>query len=336
MLDTSTGRLGTSDPDGTAFRPLPGPAFPANFAASTADGRQVVVGGTQVTDVAASGVTPRPAPLSASGDWLAATQPWADGNKRVVLTSTGPGQVGDLESVDADGGTPHDLGAEAGGAAADPTRDGAVVAVQGGTEVNLGPYVQRDTSRVELRWWKARHRSAVLATTAELARAAGLPAGQPYAVSPLFSPDGRYVALSLERLVAGGSPAGSAGQALVVTDRSGKVLGSSISYTSIQPVWSHDSRQVAYPSDGGLTLLTVKGKTVETRTISAQVLGTACLFSPGDDYLLCDDPQSGDRSIVRLADGHVDQVHHDQKGVAIVWLSDAVPDSATTPSGVGT
>jgi hypothetical protein len=294
------------------------------------------VGGTKVVDIGASGVTPRPAPLSATGDWLAAPQPWADGGTRVVLTSTGPGDVGGLESVGPDGGSPHDLGANAGGAAADPTRDGAVVAVEGGTEVNLGPYTQRNTSRVELRWWQGRDRSSVLATTADLVHAAGLPPDQPYAVSPLFSPDGQHLALSLERLVAGGSPAGSAGQALVVTDRSGKVLGSSISYTSLQPVWSHDSKQVAYPTDGGLTLLPVHGTKAEVRTISAQVLGVACLFSAADDYLLCEDPQSGDRSIVRLADGQVDQVHHDPAHRVIAWLSAAPPAASATLSGGST
>jgi hypothetical protein len=72
------------------------------------------------------------------------------------------------------------------------------------------------------------------------------------------------------------------------------------------------------------------------RTISAQVLGVACLFSAADDYLLCEDPQSGDRSIVRLADGQVDQVHHDPAHRVIAWLSAAPPAASATLSGGST
>ncbi|MDN5794182.1 MAG: hypothetical protein L0H79_00345 [Intrasporangium sp.] len=328
VFDSSSGRLATAAPDGSRFRLLPGPAYPANYATVSPDGQHAVVGGVQVVDI---GVAGRERPLlDATGDSTAVPQPWADGGKRLVLMGTGASSMlGGIETVDLDGGSAHKLGGDAGGVAGDPSRDGAVVAVQGGTEVNLGPYTERDTSRVELRWWKDQHQ--VLATTADLVRATELPKGKPYAVWPLVAPDGQHIVLTVDGLVPNTSAA-SARHALVIIDRSGTIAATRTSYTSIEPVWTHDSRQVAYLDDGGVTLLQLTGSQVKARTITAQVLGTSCLFSPAGDHLLCDDVQTGDRSIIRLSDDHVDQAHHDPKRVAVAWLS----GTAVTPTGSGT
>lgn len=328
VFDSSTGRFGTAAPDGSQFRPLPGQAFPGDTVQASPDGRQVMLTPSQVVDLGSRGAIVRP-PLNLSNS-DPALLPFADGGQRIVLITTGGTEIGAVETVDPGGGSPHDLGTDAGAAAGDPTRDGAAVAVQGNTDVNLGQYTQRNTSRVELRWWKG-HRT-VLATTAALVRAARLKQNVPYAVWPVIAPDGRHVALTLDALEATPNPA-SAGHALVVTDLSGRVISSQSSYTSIQPLWSPNSRQVAYTGGDGVTLLTLTGNHAATRTLAAQVADRACLFSPAGDYLLCDDLLSGDRTVIGLPGGHLDQVHHDPTHIALAWRP---TPALTLPTGGGT
>lgn len=323
VLDTSTGRLAAAHPDGSGFRLLPGPAYPANDAAASPNGLQAVVGGVQVVDVGSERARPL---LDPTGKSSAVLQPWADGGTRVVLIATPAGPVeGAIESVDLDGGSRHSLGADAGGAAGDPTRDGAVVAVQGSTEVNLGPYTERDTSRIELRWWQGHH--DVLATTTALVKAAGLPTGKPYAVWPVVAPDGQHIALTVDGLVPNSSTA-SARHALVIVDRAGTVVTTRTSYAFVLPVWSPDSKQVAYPDGSGITRLIIFGSKVAASSVTVPGVGSSCLFSPTGDDLLCDDRQTGDRTIIGLSDGHVDQVHHDPQHVALAWVS-SVPGGAS-------
>jgi hypothetical protein len=333
VLDTSTGRLGAARPNGSGFAPFAGPAFPASNAVASADGRHVVVGNTQVVDLdAQQGVQVRPTPLS-NGNDFAGLQPFADHDTRVVLLSAPPSTPGGVWTVDLDGGSRHSLGGDAWAAVGDPVRDGTIVAVQGGTEVNLGDYTERDTSRVELRSWQ--HRTTVLATTRQLLDDANLPSDRPYTVWPVVSPDGRFVALAVDELTANPNSV-TAKHALVVTDRTGKTLMTRTSFTGIHPVWSAGSSELAYVDDQGVVLLDVAAGRVSSRSVSAQALGVTCLFSPAGDYLLCDDPQSGDRGIVRLADGRVDQVHYDSTQLAIAWLSSVPPTSSATAASSGT
>lgn len=71
----------------------------------------------------------------------------------------------------------------------------------------------------------------------------------------------------------------------------------------------------------GVTLLNVIGDRAVTRLLAVQVDGRGCRFSPADDYLLCDELTSGDRTVIRLSDGYLDQLHHDPTHVAVAWLS---------------
>ncbi len=316
VFDTTTGRLGAARPDGSGFAPFAGPAFPANLAVASPDGRHVVVGGTQVVDLGATGATARPTPLS-SGDGAAVPQPFADHGSRVVLGSTSPGNPSGIVTVDLDGGSRHSLGSDAGNAAGDPTRDGAVVAVQGGTEVNLGPYTERDTSRVELRAW---HRpTTTLATMAGLLKDAGLPGGSPYVVSPTVSPDGRFVALSIDELTPNPNSV-TATHAIVVLDRSGRAVTTRGSFTSIAPSWSSDSAQLAYLDGQGVVLIRFTGDHAVTSSIAGQVSGGPCLFSPKSDHLLCDDRTTSQRFIVTLSNGQVDELAYDPTHLAVAWL----------------
>lgn len=317
VLDTATGRLGAERADGSGFTPFPGPAFPANVAVASPDGRRVVVGGTQVVDLDGTGDQVRPHSLSSGDESAFGQQPFADHGSRVVLGSTAPGDLGGLLTVDLDGGSRHSLGGDAGGASGDPTRDGAVVAVQGGTEVNLGPYTERDTSRVELRAWH--QRTSTLATTAQLLKEVGLPGGAPYVVSPTVSPDGRHIALSIDELTANANSV-TAKHAVVVTDRSGKVVTSRTSFTAAQPAWSADSTQLAWLDDQGVVLVRLTGAHAETSSVPGQVSGGPCLFSPTGDQLLCDDGTTSERSIVTLGDAQVDQVTYDPHHLAVAWL----------------
>lgn len=318
VLDTTTGRLASAAPDGSDFTLLPGPAYPANDASVSPDGSHAVVGGVQVVDIGSNGPT-RPL-LNATGNSITVPHPWADKGTRIVLMTTPAGDVvGGVETVELDGRSRHSLGADAGGAAGDPTRDGAIVAVLGDTEVNLGPYTERNTSRVEWRWWKGH--TKVLATTRQLLTDAGLPDEGPYVVQPVVSPDGRLVALSIDELTPNANSV-TARHALVVMGRSGKVLTTRTSFASIQPVWNDAGTELAFLDEQGVVLVTVTGDRASTKSVPAAVHGpAACLFSPSGDRLLCDDRTTGERSVVGLADGHVAQVPYDVKRVALAWLA---------------
>ena len=277
----------------------------------------MVVGGAQVVDLDAGREQVRPHRLSSGDESALGQQPFADHGSRVVLSSTAPGDLGGLLSVDLDGGTRHSLGGDAGGAAGDPTRNGAVVAVQGGTEVNLGPYTQRATSRVELRAW---HRpTTTLATTAQLLKDAGLPGGSPYVASPTVSSDGRLVALRIDELTANANSV-TAKHAVVVVDRSGRVVASRGSFVSAAPVWSGDSTRLAWLDDQGVVLVRITGDRAATSSVPGRVSGQSCLFSPTGAQLLCDDRTTGERFIVTLASEQVDQVTFDPQRLAVAWL----------------
>lgn len=324
VLDTATGRLGAARPDGSGFAPFsgPGPGFAADSAVVSPDGRHVIVGNTQVVDLGPGGEHVRPAPLT-TGNAFVGAQPFADHETRAVfVTSPGIG-TGRVMSVDLDGGSGHDLGPADGGAIGDPQRDGAIVAVQGGTEVNVGPYTERDTSRVELRAW---HRpSTTLATTARLLKEAGLPGGQPYVVTPTVSPDGRLVALAVDELTAD-TESVTAKHALVVTDRSGRAIATRTSVRSARPAWSRDGAQLAYLDEQGLVLVRVSAGRAATSVIPARVSGGSCLFSPDGRHLLCDDRVTQERFVVSLADGgadvRVDRRPLDPAHLTLAWLPD--------------
>ncbi len=234
----------------------------------------------------------------------------------MVVTSPGTG-TGRMMSVDLDGGSGHDLGSADGGAIGDPQRDGAIVAVQGGTEVTVGRYTERNTSRVELRAW---HRpSTTLAATARLLKEAGLPNGPPYMVRPTVSPDGRLVALSIDELTPNANSV-TAKHAVVVTDRSGRAIASRGSFTSARPAWSRDGAQLAYLDDQGVVLLRISGGRATTSSIPVQVSGQPCLFSPAGGHLLCDDQVTHERFIVTLADGRVDRLPLAPAHLTVAWL----------------
>ncbi|MDN5789619.1 MAG: hypothetical protein L0H25_01945 [Micrococcales bacterium] len=320
VLDTTSGRLGAARPDGSGFAPFSGPGFPAKTQAKTAvvspDGGHVIVGDTQVVDLEPGGEHVRAKPLTA-GDAFVGPQPFADHETRAVFaTSPGTGR-GRMMSVDLDGGSRHDLGPADGAAIGDPRRDGAIVAVEGKTEVNIGRYTERNTSRVELRAW---HRpSTRLAATAGLLKEAGLPSGPTYVIGPTVSPDGSLVALSIDELTPNVNSV-TAKHALVVTDRSGRAIASRASFTSARPAWSRDGAQLAYLDDQGVVLLRISGARATTSSIPAQVSGQPCLFSPAGGHLLCDDRVTQERFIVTLADGRVDRLPLDPAHLAVAWL----------------
>ena len=236
-----------------------------------------------------------------------AEAPWADAGRALVLL-TGP-YLDDVGLVDVATGRLTRLGAGAEGTG-DPTSRSAVVAAGGTPLPDLdGQPVGSTFTRIE-RLQPGRP-PVVLQTAGELARTVGLPVGSPLLVQRMaYSPDGSRLAIAFDR--AGtrvfpqgttGPPSAKAAGAVVVLDRSGRVVGARPSRAGrgVQWIrWSSDGRLALGETVGTSTLnffeyvLTywdVRGPAVDVRLPGAfpNTLLKACAWSPTGARLLCGD-----------------------------------------------
>lgn len=308
VLDFTTGKLGYTTPSGGHFDPLTGATLIGDWALLSPDETAAVTSFGQV--VRMDGGLVQTLLLRPSGSWGPASRPWADHGQRLVLMTLGGGHA-DVRTVDLHGHQSRGLGGGAADAVGDPARDGALVMVAGKSEVDMGSYSAMPTIRLELR--TPGHRE-VLATVADLAREIGLPSLGPYQVSARFSPDGRFVAVSLDQLGRGTSAGNgqvtlsqSAEHGMVVLRRNGDRVLSMRPKGVAWPVWSHNGRRLAViDSGGGVTVIDVSRPRSDPRSIAVRGGSlSGCLWSPGDDRLVCDDHRADKRFILDVANARV-------------------------------
>lgn len=308
VLDFKTGELGYTTPSGGRFDPLAGDSLIGDWAQLSPDETAAVTSFGQVVRIQAQRV--QNLLLRPSGSWGPTARPWADHGQRLVLMTLGGGHA-DVRTVDLHGHHSRGLGGGAADAVGDPTRDGALVMVAGKSEVDMGDYSTMPAIRLELR--TPGHREA-LATVAGLAREIGLPSLGPYQVSASFSPDGLFIAVSLDQLGRGtGAGNGqialsqSAAHGLVVLRRNGDRVFSMLPRGAARPMWSHNGRRLAVVGSGGaVTVIDVLHPHAAPRNIAVRDDSlSGCLWSPGDDRLVCDDHQAGKRLILDVGNAQV-------------------------------